>query len=138
MDYNKLEPIVYNILSEKKSELDLIYQRLNHLNKDLLFKTLDSTISLKTPASTDSLNNYNNYYIDKFTEKRSKISINTAEFLTLFNIDLYKPITPIDLKEERYFITFICRGMRVVWVYILKYKSKIFDVIINFYNIIKI
>jgi hypothetical protein len=98
---------------------------------------LDFIIDLKTFVNINSLNNYNNCYINKFIEKRNKILINIAEFLILFDIDLYKPITFIDFKKKRYFIIFIYRGIRAIWVYILKYKSKIFDIIINFYNIIK-
>jgi hypothetical protein len=137
MNYNKLEPVVYSTLSEKRSELDLIHQKLNHLNKDLLLKILDFITGLKAPINTDSLNNYNNCYIGKFIKKGNKIPIGMAEFLILFDIDLYGPITLVGFKEERYFIIFICRGIRAVWVYTLKYKSEVFDIIINFYNMIK-
>jgi hypothetical protein len=61
-------------------------------NKDLLFKILDFITNLKTFINIDSLNNYNNYYINKFIKKENKISINIVEFLILFNIDLYKSI----------------------------------------------
>jgi hypothetical protein len=98
---------------------------------------LDSIIDLKTFTNIDSLNNCNNYYINKFIKKKKKISINTAELLILFNIDLYRPITSIGLKGRRYFIIFIYRDTRAIWVYILKYKSEVFDIIINFYNMIK-
>jgi hypothetical protein len=137
VDYNKLEPVVYSALSEKRSELDLVHQRLNHLNKDLLFKTLDSTTGLKTPASTDSLSNCDFCYLGKFTEKGSKTPMGTADPLTLFDVDLCGPITPVGFKGERYFITFTCRGSRAAWVYALKYKSEAFDAIINFVNMIK-
>jgi hypothetical protein len=98
---------------------------------------LDFITNLKALVNINFLNNYNNCYIGKFIEKGNKIPINTAEFLILFDIDLYRLIIFIGFKEERYFIIFICRSTRAIWVYILKYKLEVFDVIINFYNIIK-
>ncbi len=52
------------------NKLDLIYKRLNYLNKDYLIKTLEYTKGLSLNNKDTSLNNYDSCYISKFTKNR--------------------------------------------------------------------
>jgi hypothetical protein len=58
--------------------------------------------------------------------------------LTIFNIDItgfFKFKSP---KRKVYFIIITDRDSRVVWLYYLKYKNDIYNILINFIKMIKI
>ena len=139
INHNLLEPVIYNI-SKPNNKLDLIHKRLNHINKEYLIKTLNSTKGLKDnykDLNKEDLNNCESCYISKFTKVGSKKPfLPTTSDLTHFNIDIAGPFRIKGLKGERYFITITDRGTRAIWVYALKFKADTLDIIISFYNII--
>ncbi|TVY50212.1 hypothetical protein LCER1_G007895 [Lachnellula cervina] len=107
VDFNELEPIVYYTKPEN-NKLDLYHKRLNHLNKDILLKTIDNTSSLSlgnNEASNNSISDYEPYFIGKFHNIGSKTPISTAPVLSVYNIDIAGPIRQLGPKGEKYFIT---------------------------------
>ena len=47
IDFDTLEPVIYQVKSvQDKSELDLYYKRLLHINKDYILKTITSVNGL--------------------------------------------------------------------------------------------
>ncbi|TVY48540.1 hypothetical protein LCER1_G009184 [Lachnellula cervina] len=117
VDFNKLEPIVYYTKPEN-NKLDLYYKRLNHLNKDILLKTIDNTSGLSlgnNEASNNSISDYKLCFIGKFYNIGSKTPISTALVLSVYNIDIAGLIKPLGPKGEKYFITITNRGSRGAW-----------------------
>ena len=138
INYDLLEPILYSVLdkSEAYNKTDLIHQRLNHLNHDLLKKTLENTIGFSPDKLESKLNNCDSCYKGKFHEIGSKTPMSRAPNLTVFDIDIAGPLLPLGLNGERFFMTIICRGSRAVWIYPIKHKGDAFDVITKFFNLI--
>ncbi|TVY31233.1 hypothetical protein LCER1_G009369 [Lachnellula cervina] len=114
VDFNKLEPIVYYTKPEN-NKLDLYYKRLNHLNKNILLKTIDNISSLSlgnNKASNNYISDCELCFIGKFHNIESKKPISTTLVLSVFNIDIVGPIRPLGLKGEKYFITITNRVNR--------------------------
>ncbi|TVY36400.1 hypothetical protein LCER1_G008868 [Lachnellula cervina] len=133
VDFNKLEPIVYYTKPEN-NKLDLYHKRLNHLNKDILLKTIDNTSSLSlgnNKASNNSISDYKLCFIGKFYNIGSKTPISTAPILSVYNIDIVGPIRPLGLKGEKYFMTITDRGSRGAWVFPIKYKGDAYSILIK-------
>ncbi|TVY49982.1 hypothetical protein LCER1_G009162 [Lachnellula cervina] len=117
VDFNELEPIVYYTKPEN-NKLDLYYKRLNHLNKDILLKTIDNTSGLSlgnNKASNNSISDYKLCFIGKFYNIGSKTPISTALVLSVYNIDIAGLIKLLGPKGEKYFITITNRGSRGAW-----------------------
>jgi uncharacterized protein YpiB (UPF0302 family) len=69
IDYNTLEKVVFSATSSQQTNkitLDLIRQRINHLNKELLIKTIDNTIGLSEKLKKQDLDYCNPCFIGKF------------------------------------------------------------------------
>ena len=60
------------------------------------------------------------------------MSWRSKEVLGQAHLDICGPLTPISNGGKRYFITFIDDYSRKTWVYILKEKSKAFNVFKSF------
>ncbi|TVY50311.1 hypothetical protein LCER1_G007983 [Lachnellula cervina] len=110
VDFNELEPIVYYTKPEN-NKLDLYYKRLNHLNKNILLKTIDNTSS-NNKASNNSISDCELCFIGKFYNIGSKKLISTTPVLSVYNIDIAGLIKPLGLKGEKYFMTITDRGSR--------------------------
>ena len=130
-----LEPVLYNV--SKATKLDILHKRLNHLNKDYLIKTLNSTEGIPIDLIQESLNNYDSCYKGKFTIKSSKEAFKNTSNLTHFDIDIAGPFRTKGLKGECYILTITDRGSRAIWVYPLKFKSDALDRLVSFYTIIE-
>ncbi|TVY50361.1 hypothetical protein LCER1_G008756, partial [Lachnellula cervina] len=112
VDFNKLEPIVYYTKPEN-NKLDLYHKRLNHLNKNILLKTIDNTSGLSlgnNKASNNHISDYKPCFIGKFHNIGSKKPISTAPILSVFNIDIAGPMRPLGPKGGKYFMTITNRG----------------------------
>ncbi|TVY34054.1 Retrovirus-related Pol polyprotein from transposon TNT 1-94 [Lachnellula cervina] len=119
VDFNELEPIVYYTKPEN-NKLDLYHRRLNHLNKDILLKTIDNTSGLSlgnNEASNNSISDCEPCFIGKFHNIGSKKPMSTAPVLSVYDIDIAGPIKPLGLKGEKYFMTITDRGSRGAWVF---------------------
>ncbi|TVY42546.1 Retrovirus-related Pol polyprotein from transposon TNT 1-94 [Lachnellula cervina] len=112
VDFNELEPIVYYTKPEN-NKLDLYHKRLNHLNKNILLKTIDNISSLSlgnNEASNNSISDCEPCFIGKFHNIGSKKPMSTASILSVYNIDIAGLIRPLGLKGEKYFITITDRA----------------------------
>ncbi|TVY47171.1 Retrovirus-related Pol polyprotein from transposon TNT 1-94 [Lachnellula cervina] len=139
VDFNELEPIVYYTKPEN-NKLDLYHKRLNHLNKDILLKTIDNTSGLSlgnNKASSNSISDCELCFIGKFHNIGSKTPISTAPVLSVYNIDIAGPMKPLGLKGEKYFMTITDRGSRGAWVFPIKYKGDAYSILVKFFNMIK-
>jgi hypothetical protein len=137
INHNTLEPVIYKASTTMSNELDLVHKRLNHLNKDYLIKTLNSTSGLSLKDKNSDLNNCDSCYMGKFTKVGSKEPFKSTSNLIYFDIDIAGPFKTIGLKGEHYFLTITDRGTRAIWVYPIRFKSDILDELVNFYNIIE-
>ncbi|TVY49922.1 Copia protein [Lachnellula cervina] len=139
VDFNELEPIVYYTKPEN-NKLDLYHKRLNHLNKDILLKTINNTSSLSlgnNKASNNSISDCEPCFIGKFHNIGSKKLMSTAPVLSVYNIDIAGPIRPLGPKGEKYFITITNKSSRGAWVFPIKYKGDAYSILVKFFNIIK-
>ncbi|TVY34294.1 Retrovirus-related Pol polyprotein from transposon TNT 1-94 [Lachnellula cervina] len=85
VDFNELEPIVYYTKPEN-NKLDLYHKRLNHLNKNILLKTIDNTSGLSlgnNEASNNSISDCEPCFIGKFHNIGSKRPMSTAPVLSV-------------------------------------------------------
>jgi transposase InsO family protein len=140
IDYDLLEPVVYSAVSQdsaNKKTLDLIHQRINYLNKELLIKTLENILGFSKNLAKQDLKYCDPCYIGKFTQKGSKILISRAPNLAIFDIDIAGPFKLLGPKGEAYFITITDRGSRSVWVYSLKHKGDAYDRLVTFFKMIE-
>ena len=64
---------------------------------------------------------------------RTYITIFRQEFI---NYNILGPFKIKGLKRENYIFNIIYRASKYIWLYTIKYKLDIYDIIINFYNII--
>ena len=156
INYKLLEPIVYNIINynlvnnknlilnlnnnntnKVNTLLDLYYRRFLYINKDYIFKSIKNSIGLimSNPNNT-ILSNCDNCYYSKFKEiiscKPNKL-VNILEFI---DCDILGPFKIKGLKGENYIFTITCCASKCIWIYAIKYKSDIYDIIIDFYNMI--
>lgn len=139
INYDLLEPVIYKI--SKTSKLDLIHKRLNHLNKDYLIKSLNSSKGLIRDKDKEfykeDLSNCDSCYEGKFTKIGSKEPFTSTSNLIYLDIDIAGPFRTSGLKGERYFLAITDRGTRTIWVYPIKFKSDALDILISFYKIIE-
>ncbi|TVY22171.1 Retrovirus-related Pol polyprotein from transposon TNT 1-94 [Lachnellula hyalina] len=139
VDFNVLEPIVYYTKSAN-NKLDLYHNRLNHLNKDLLLKTINNTSGLSLEGGetkSDTISNCEPYIIGKFYNISSKKPMSSALILSVYDIDIAGPIKPLGLKGEKYFMTITDRGSRAIWIYPIKHKGDAYSILVKFFNMIK-
>ena len=137
LNYDILEPVVYQISSNYKAkDLNLYHKRLNHINKELLIKTIQHTKGLALNKENQQLDDCEPCNLGKFHVINSKEPLKSADKLIGFDLDIAGPFKEKGLKEERYFLALTDRGTRAIWVYPLKHKSDCLDIIINFYNLI--
>ena len=138
IDFDTLEPVIYQVkLVQDKSELDLYYKRLLHINKDYILKTITSVNGLKQIGDSNSgLNHCDSYYSGKFTRTYSHELLKSNTIFDIIDIDIAGPFNTIGIKGERYFITITDRASRAIWVYPLKFKSEVLEVLVSFYNLI--
>ena len=58
--------------------------------------------------------------------------------MQLVHTDIYRPLDPVSLGGNKYFITFIDDFSRKLWVYILKEKSVAFNIFKNFKALVEV
>jgi len=152
INYEVLEPIVYNIINYKSSIssknptlnlgnkgntlLDLYHRRFLHINKDYIIKSAKNSIGLIIPTSDNILNNCDNCYYGKFKEIISRKPHSPVNILEFIDCDILGPFKIKGLKGENYIFTITCRASKCIWIYAIKFKSDIYDIIINYYNMI--
>jgi hypothetical protein len=61
-----------------------------------------------------------------------------APNLIIFDVDIVGLFKPKGPKGEIYFIIITDRNFKIVWLYNLKYKSNVYNILINFIKIIEI
>jgi hypothetical protein len=117
INYNILKLVIYKAFSININKLDLIYKRLNHLNKDYLIKTIKcikGLNSLKEKEEELNLNNCNLCYNGKFIKVRSKEPFKSTSNLIYLNINIRGSFKTSGLKGKRYFLTITNRGNRTI------------------------
>ena len=140
VDYTKLEKLVYKVdTSLKNLNIDLLYKRLNHLNKDYLIKTIDNSIGYRLDkTSKTELDNCDSYKLGKITKNVSYKQLDdNKDILSYFDIDIAGPFRILGLLGEKYFITFTCRKTRAVYIYTIKHKSEAVDKLIELYKLLE-
>jgi hypothetical protein len=137
INYNLLEPVVYKvdpIINDSHNVIDLYHKRLLHINKDYLIKTINVTSGLKRVTSSKELSNCDLCYYGKFNEIVSRKPLDSGSILTIFDVDIAGPFNIPGLKGERYFVTITCRASRAIWIYPIKFKSDVFNILVKFCN----
>jgi hypothetical protein len=91
INYNILKLVIYKAFSTSINKLNLIYKRLNHLNKDYLIKTIKCTKGLNSLKEREelNLNNYNLCYSGKFTKVGSKEPFKSTNNLIYLDINRF-------------------------------------------------
>ena len=82
------------------------------------------------------LHNCDNYYYIKFKEiinRKLNNPINILEFINYYILCSFKIK---GLNNENYIFTITCRVNKCIWIYAIKFKSNIYNIRINYYNII--
>ena len=109
-----------------------------YINKNYIIKSAKNSIGILIPKPDLILYNYNNYYYTKFKEIISQKSNNPVNILEFIDYNILGPFKIKGLKGENYIFTITCRASKYVWIYIIKFKSNIYNIIINYYNIVLI
>jgi len=107
IDYNASKKVIYLASSQltNKITLDLIHQRINYLNKELLIKTINNTLKLSNKLKTLKLSYNNPCFISKFHKKVNKTPISHEPNLIVFDINIIRLFKLLRLKGEAYFLT---------------------------------
>jgi hypothetical protein len=104
-----------------------------------LIKTIDSVIRLKPINNNSILHNCDSCYYSKFSRTISRQPLlDNSRILTIINIDIAGPFKITGLKGERYFMTITCKASKAIWIYLIKYKSEAFDILIRFYILMEV
>ena len=137
MDNNK-EPVLNlsNDNNNKDSLLDLYHRRFLHINKDFIIKSAKNSIGIIKLSPDIILKNCDSCYYGKFKEIISRKPQNPVNILEFIDCDILGPFKIKGLKGEKYIFTITCRASKCIWIYAIKYKSDIYDIIINYYNMI--
>ena len=154
INYEALEPIVYNIINYKdniinyknpvinlsnkvnnNTLLDLYHRRFLHINKDYIIKSAKNSKGIIIPTPNKILSNYDHCYYGKFKEIISRKPYNPVNILEFIDCDILGPFKIKGQKGENYIFTITCRASKYIWIYAIRYKSDIYNIIINYYNI---
>jgi hypothetical protein len=154
INYKALELIVYNTVNyssniinknpvlnlnnKDDSLLDLYYRRFLHINKDYIIKSAKNLIGILILKPDLILHNCDNCYYVKFKEIISRKPNNPVNILEFIDCDILGPFKIKGLKGENYIFIITCRASKYIWIYAIKFKSDIYNIIINYYNIVLI
>jgi hypothetical protein len=109
----------------------LLHQRFGHISMPYITKLLENTIGFKPNNTNNTNNNINNCDIclkAKFTNKINKTSNNNnIEPLEKIASDICGPISPNTYDNYRYFITFIDKATRYLYIRLLKHKNEAYN-----------
>ena len=120
---------------QDKTKLDLYHKRLLYINKDYILKAITSVNGLKQISDhNNGLNHCNSYYSGKFTRTYSHEPLKSNAIFDIIDIDVAGPFNTIRIKGERYFITITDRASMAIWVYPLKFKSEVLEVLVRFHR----
>jgi hypothetical protein len=152
INYKVLKPVVYNTINyssniinknlvlnlnnKDNSLLDLYHWRFLHINKDYIIKSTKNSIGIIIPRPDLILYNCDNYYYTKFKEIISRKPNNPVNILEFIDCDILGPFKIKGLNNENYIFTITCRVSKCIWIYAIKFKSDIYNIIINYYNMI--
>jgi hypothetical protein len=158
INHKALEPVVYNITSYNKSPmlnsaeselnsninsknainnlLDLYHQRLLHINKDYIIRSAEHSTGLTMPNPELNLYNCDSCYYAKFKEIISRKPNNPVNILEFIDCNILGPFKIKGIKGENYIFSITCRASKYIWLYAIKHKSDVYDIIINYYNMI--
>ncbi len=153
INYEALEPVVYktinyssniintknpilNLNNKEDSLLDLYHRRFLHINKDYIIKSAKNSTGIIIPKPDLILHNCDNCYYAKFKEIISRKPNNPINILEFIDCDILGPFKIKGLKGENYIFTITCRASKCVWIYAIKFKSDVYNIIINYYNMI--
>ena len=113
---------------EQKNKIQLWYQRMGHINRILLQKTLGLESEVELDACEICIES-------KLTNQRSKeITPKRKVHLEKVVTDLCGPISPPTINGERYIIFFLDSATRYVEFKLLKFKSEAYETFIEFKN----
>ena len=107
-----------------------------HINKDYIIKSAKNLIGILILKLDLILYNCDNYYYAKFKEIISRKSNNPVNILEFIDCDILSSFKIKGLKGKNYIFTIIYRASKCIWIYIIKFKSDIYNIIINYYNIV--
>ena len=80
--------------------------------------------------------NCDNCYYIKFKEIINRKPNNPVNILEFIDCDILSPFKIKGLNNENYIFTITCRASKYIWIYAIKFKSDIYDIIVNYYNMI--
>jgi hypothetical protein len=107
-----------------------------HINKDYIIKSAKNSIRILILKLDLILYNCNNCYYAKFKEIISRKPNNPVNIFKFIDYDILGPFKIKGLKGENYIFIITYRVSKYVWIYVIKFKSDIYNIIINYYNII--
>jgi hypothetical protein len=107
-----------------------------HINKDYIIKSTKNLIRILIFKLDLILYNYDNYYYIKFKEIISRKPNNPVNIFKFIDYDILGPFKIKGLKGENYIFIITYRASKCVWIYTIKFKSNIYNIIINYYNIV--
>jgi len=105
-----------------------------HINKDYIIKSTKNLIGILILKLDLILYNCDNCYYAKFKEIISRKLNNPVNILEFIDCNILGLFKIKGLKGENYIFTIICRVSKCVWIYAIKFKSDIYNIIINYYN----
>jgi hypothetical protein len=107
-----------------------------HINKDYIIKSAKNLIKILILKLDLILYNCDNCYYAKFKEIISRKPNNPVNILEFIDCNILSPFKIKGLKRENYIFIITCRVSKCVWIYAIKFKSDIYNIIINYYNIV--
>jgi hypothetical protein len=109
-----------------------------YINKDYIIKSIKNLIRILILKLNLILHNCDNYYYTKFKEIISRKLNNPVNILKFIDYNILGLFKIKGLKEKNYIFIITCRASKYIWIYIIKFKSDIYNIIINYYNMVLI
>jgi hypothetical protein len=116
--------------------LDLYYKRFLYINKEYIIKSIKNSTGIIIPTLDNILYNCDHCYFDKFKEIISCKMYNISNILEFIDCDILGSFKIKGLKGESYIFIITCQANKCIWIYTIKFKFDIYNIIINYYNMI--
>ena len=126
-----------DLYRNNKKTINLYYKRFLYINKEFIYKTVENNDGLKKIRNKDDeLDDYDAYNNGKIYIINSYKLTFGSILLVIFDMDIISFFKVKGLKGKRYFLTIINRSFRIIWIYLFKFKADVYDVMVDFYNMI--
>jgi hypothetical protein len=114
IDYERIEPVLYKVDPTISNKLNLYHERLLHINKDYVYKTIENSLGFSKIPQKLNLEDCEACNSGKLTTITGKKPMSTTTPLTAVDMDIAGPFKIKGLKGERYFLTITDRGSRAI------------------------